>query len=265
MTTPIDRGEGEVTAASPPYPSPVASRIERVGLATLYLGDCRAILDILPDFDVGVFDPPYGIGYTISARSLRNEGLDSLAPMAMGKRGAIAGDDAPFDPSPFIAAFPKVAIFGANYMAGLPRGKWICWDKRRDSKPDDHSDCEFIWLSERGADRIHRQKWRGIVREGEENCSRSKKLHPNQKPVALLGYLFDQLGVEVGETVCDPFMGSGSTGVVAMRRGHPFVGIESDPAHFDTAVRRLSAEHANTSDAAVATEEQGLGHTEQPK
>lgn len=41
-------------------------------------------------------------------------------------------------------------------------------------------------------------------------------------------------------TVVDPFMGSGTTGVAAVRQGRPFIGCEIDPAHFETACKRLS-------------------------
>jgi DNA modification methylase len=44
-----------------------------------------------------------------------------------------------------------------------------------------------------------------------------------------------------GETICDPFMGTGSTGVAALRAGKRFTGIEHNPTHFNTAVQRLTA------------------------
>jgi N6-adenosine-specific RNA methylase IME4 len=66
-------------------------------------------------------------------------------------------------------------------------------------------------------------------------------LHPCQKPVDLLAWLVNGLTVE-GETVCDPFMGSGSVGVACIRTGRRFVGIERDPAHFATARQRLENE-----------------------
>jgi site-specific DNA-methyltransferase (adenine-specific)/modification methylase len=193
--------------------------------------------------DALVTDQPYGINYAINARSWGNDGLKALQPWAMEKQAPIDGDDKPFDPSPFLG-FRKIALFGANHCAHAlpPSGRWIVWDKRRDSKPDDHSDCELIWTNVSGADRIHRQKWRGIVREGEENCSRSRKQHPNQKPVALMTFVLQQMGMSPGETVCDPFMGSGSTGVAAIRMGLHFVGVELREEHFATACRRLEVE-----------------------
>lgn len=202
----------------------------------LYQDDCELVLPHIPDTATLVTDPPYGFGYRINVRGGR-----LLPQLDTEAREAFAGGDNPIVVESLLR-FRKMAIFGANHFH-LPRGgRWIVWDKRRDSASDDHPDCELIWTNVPGADRIHRQKWRGIVREGEENVSRSPKLHPNQKPVALLEVVFDLLGVEDGDLIVDPYMGSGSTGVVAIRRGLPFIGIERDPAHFATAKARLETE-----------------------
>ena len=209
---------------------------------TLYHGDAREVLPALVGVCALIADPPYGINYSINARSWQNDGLTALKPWKMEKKAPIVGDERPFDVRPFLP-FSKVALFGANHYEHLPiGGKWIVWDKRRDSTPDDHPDCELVWTNVPGADRIHRQKWRGIVREGEENCSRSRKLHPNQKPVALLSFIFDELHIRPGEVICDPFLGSGSTGVVALRRNCPFIGIDIDEGCCELAATRLSAE-----------------------
>jgi site-specific DNA-methyltransferase (adenine-specific) len=215
---------------------------------TLYQGDWRDWLSKISAADAIVTDQPYGMNYKINARSWNNEGLDGLKPFQMKKRAGIIGDDKPFDPAPFLT-FPKVAFFGANKCAHiLPAGgRWIVWDKRCDSTPDDHSDCELIWTNVPGADRIHRQKWRGIVREGEENTARSRKLHPNQKPVALMTFVLAQIGAKAGDLIVDPFMGSGSTGIAATRMGMQFIGIEIDPKHFETAQARFAAELSLTS------------------
>jgi len=205
------------------------------GRIKLFFGDYAAFQQEPPDTAVLITDPPYGIGYRVNGRGGR------LLEHSTKEREAFAGGDKPIDVAPLLR-FPRAAIFGANYLALPPGGKWIVWDKRRDSKPDDHSDCELIWTTVPGADRIHRQKWRGVVREGEENISRSRKLHPNQKPVALIGAIFDHLAVSNKDIVFDPYMGSGSTGVVALRRGAAFVGIERDPEHFKTAVARIGQE-----------------------
>lgn len=225
----------------------------RIGNCDLFLADCKTVLAGLPFGGVLVTDPPYGIGYKVNSRPPRDTGL---LPHPTLPQEPIHGDSEAFDPSHLMGRFSRMAIFGGNHMDGLPAGgRTIIWDKRRDSKPDSHSDCEICWTNVPGADRIHRQKWRGMIREGEENLSRSRKLHRNQKPVALLDFVFDQIGVQRGQIVVDPYMGSGSTGVVAIRRGNPFVGIEIDPHHFEVAVDRLRAEFGRWQEASQAGEE----------
>jgi DNA modification methylase len=67
---------------------------------------------------------------------------------------------------------------------------------------------------------------------------RTKK-HPNQKPLALMRWCLSFL--PEGCTILDPFMGSGTTGVAAIRAGKVFTGIEQNPTHFATAVARITA------------------------
>lgn len=64
--------------------------------------------------------------------------------------------------------------------------------------------------------------------------------HPTVKPVALMAYLI-RLVTPAGGTVLDPFMGSGSTGIAAVREGARFIGIEQDPDYFEIARRRIEA------------------------
>ena len=65
--------------------------------------------------------------------------------------------------------------------------------------------------------------------------------HPTQKPVALMEYLISTYAVP-GMTVLDNTMGSGTTGVAALRCGCEFIGIELDPSHFETATARIEEE-----------------------
>jgi site-specific DNA-methyltransferase (adenine-specific) len=53
-------------------------------------------------------------------------------------------------------------------------------------------------------------------------------------------FVLEQIGAKPGDFILDPFMGSDSIGVAATRFGMLFIGIELDPSHFDTALRRLT-------------------------
>jgi len=68
--------------------------------------------------------------------------------------------------------------------------------------------------------------------------------HATQKPVALMEWLIDRANLPDDAVIADPFMGSGSTGVAALRSGVEFIGIEQDEEHFATAAERMSAEES---------------------
>jgi len=214
------------------------TRIERIGEATLYLGDCREILPTLERVDAVVTDPPYGINFDFDKeRRGRKSGLAWGGGKPDIQRGwsRIVGDDAVFDPAPWLT-FPQAILWGANNYANLPPARrWLVWDKRRETTPDDHGCAELAWTNLPGVIRVHRQVWRGIVREGEENVSNGPKQHPTQKPAALMRWCVEM----TNGIVLDPYMGSGSTGVACMKLGRKFIGIEIEPKYFDIACRRI--------------------------
>ena len=70
----------------------------------------------------------------------------------------------------------------------------------------------------------------GPLRQGE---------HPTEKPISLMCELLADF-TNKGQTILDPFMGSGTTGVAAVKMGRQFIGIEREPKYFDIAVKRIS-------------------------
>ena len=64
--------------------------------------------------------------------------------------------------------------------------------------------------------------------------------HPTPKQPAVTEWLVDRAS-KIGGTILDPFMGSGTTGVAAVRLGRGFIGIETDAKYFDVARRRIQA------------------------
>jgi site-specific DNA-methyltransferase (adenine-specific) len=208
------------------------NRIEIIGDAQLILGDCR---ELLPDltFDALVSDPPYGIAHVKGAGGHGKHNRRNIA--------AIAGDAEPFDPAHLIG-FKHVIIWGADHYAQrLPRGRWLIWDKL-DGLPsfDSFSDVEVAWLNKPGASRIIHHLWKGICQASEKDGRRE---HPTQKPVSVMRWCLDQLPAEA-RVICDPYMGSGTTGVACAADGRPFIGIEIDPGYFDIACRRIAEAHA---------------------
>lgn len=215
------------------------SRIETIGDATLYLGDCREILPTLTGIEALVSDPPYGIAHVKGRGGRGKHDRRNIAP--------IAGDEGPFDPTALLG-FPDVILWGASHYAQrLPHGRWLVWDKLAGlASYDSFSDIEIAWHNQRGAERIFRHMWKGICQDSEKDAKRE---HPTQKPIALMSWCIDQVR---GRLICDPYMGTGTTGVAAIKAGRKFIGIEIEPCYFDVACRRI-AETARQPDMFLST------------
>ncbi len=211
----------------------------------LHLGDCREIAPALRDVAALVTDPPYGKKERTKRKSNgrgKTNGLLHSSISGSKDWPEVHGDDEPFDPLPWLG-YPKIVLFGGNWFSSrLPdASQWIVWDKREQTPPDDNADCEMAWTNLGGPTRIHRQLWRGICRRGEENIvSGSGRVHPTQKPIGLMDFCLRACRLNEGDTVLDPYMGAGATGVAAVRRGYRFIGIEIEPIYFDTACRRIA-------------------------
>ena len=204
-------------------------RKEVIGDATLYLGDCHEILPTLGKVDAVITDPPYGINHPTDYKS---RGRGKLA--ATTDYAPIHGDDKPIDPAPWING--PCVLWGGNYIANNlpPSSGWLVWDKRtqNDVGVNDQSDGELAWTNCVKGVRIFRHMWNGFWRDSE----RGTAWHPHQKPVALLEWCVKRVP---GETILDPFMGSGTTGVACMNLGRKFIGIEIESKYFDIACRRI--------------------------
>jgi site-specific DNA-methyltransferase (adenine-specific)/modification methylase len=198
---------------------------------TLYLGDCREILPDLGKVDAVVTDPPYGIGYSKGSGGKGKHHVRNIE--------AIEGDTEPFDPAPFLD-FEEVILWGGNHYASrLPHGCWLAWDKLAGMEAfDSFSDVEFAWQKGRGKDRIFSHLWKGICKASEKGGGKERWC-PTQKPVDLMRWCIKLLP-PTATLILDPFMGSGTTGVAAVKLGRKFIGIEIVPKYFEVACRRIA-------------------------
>lgn len=200
------------------------SRVEQIGKARLYLGDCREVLPTLPKVDAVITDPPYGIN--IRARVNHPE--------------RAAWDTERADIAPWLSVGRHHLVWGGQYFADvLPVSEgWATWVKRPlegIDKRQTHSTTELAW-SDFGKSRFYKQVWDGGKREG---CEANRTFcHPTQKPVELMAWCVATIPDEP-ETILDPFMGSGTTGVAAVQMGRSFIGIEREPKYFDIACKRI--------------------------
>ena len=194
----------------------------------LRLGDC---LDILPTLAAGsvdavITDPPYGIGAdkATAHSSIRdnpawaNKDWDKRQPEAVAMAIKLA---------------PVSFVWGGNYYTDVlpPSSFWIAWLKPEADTGFSMADMELCWSNLKLACRSKTFP----RRDGAD--------HPTQKPVALMTWLIAKYTAP-GDTVLDPFMGSGTTGVACMKLGRNFIGIERDAGYFQIAKRRIEQAQA---------------------
>ncbi|WP_298167665.1 DNA methyltransferase [Novosphingobium sp.] len=214
----------------------------RIGPATLYLGDAYAIRPTLGFFDADVMDPPYefnnsGGGAWRKARGASDqivsegltEGFDRfiINPMLCGAVMVFCHND----------QLPRLL----PYLDGSFHRFALCvWTK---PNPAPHRNKNYLPDLE-----PYLHAWnRGFHPVGEHHdmhrhvsakSSPSKFYdHPTVKPDDVMVKIMANVN---GRTICDPFMGTGSTGVAAIRLGKRFTGIEHNPKHFATAVKRIT-------------------------
>lgn len=203
-------------------------REEIIGDCRLILGDCLEVLPTLGKVDAVVTDPPYGIGE--NDRKIASRG--KLA--AVKDYGAVDWDNEPCSPKQIDAmraCSRWQIIFGGNYFQLPPSSCWLVWDKQNGD--NDFADCELAWTNLPKAVRRIYWRWNGMIRKGDD-----VRQHPTQKPVGVMDWCLSQLPSGI-KTVCDPFMGSGTTGVACVKLGRKFIGIELEPKYFDIACRRI--------------------------
>ena len=198
-------------------------KVETIGDATLYLGDCHEILPTLPKVDAVVTDPPYGLGDRWTGGTWGSD------PMYQDAREW----DRPVSQEIIdlaIAQGESAIVWGGNYYFVPPSRCWLSW--RKSSRMATMADFELAWTN---LDRPSKE----IT---EDRNPDGKRTHPTQKPVRVMEWT---LGFIPGSRlILDPFMGSGTTGVACANLGRKFIGIEIEPKYFDIACERIRAAYA---------------------
>lgn len=187
----------------------------------MFNADCLSVMPTLGKVDAVVTDPPYGIDGTWSGGNSHGW-------------GKFRGEAEKWDNRPewfgqWIADSNLPAIvWGGQYFSHIPAsGSWLIWDKVQ--RGVTFGEAELAWSNLKNPIRAFNFGTGKIVAEN--------KQHPTQKPIPLmrwcLGFLPD------ADTILDPFMGSGTTGVACAKMGRKFIGIELDPGYFDIACKRI--------------------------
>jgi DNA modification methylase len=206
----------------------MSKREEIIGDCRLILGDCLEVLPTLGKVDAVVTDPPYGI------LDITGDAVKGRAKPKWGMWGAGREWDATIsDALPLALQMAEHSIvWGGNYYNLPPRRGWLIWDKIVRNFSSGH--VEMAWTTIGQPTRAFNYSHGELATEG--------KFHPTQKPLPLMRWC---LGfVPDAKTILDPFMGSGTTGVAAVKEGRSFIGIEIDPGYFEIACDRIRKAYA---------------------
>lgn len=226
-------------------------RVEQIGNATLYLGDCRDVLPSLSGIDSCIADPPYGIPHSFGTRvgsdggrrtmqfAWDDEGVTGRVIEAVAMAASVAVSQFWFcglhqasriaDTLLDLGMIPKPAAWVKECPVPAGAGNW--WPSAYEIAVYAYRSGAFF-----GDTNVKRSNvfYADSYRFGQPG----KVDHPTQKPLSLIERLVVSLVPEGGAAV-DPFMGSGTTGVACQRLGRRFIGCEVEPKYFDIACRRI--------------------------
>ena len=196
-----------------------------IGNCELWHGDCREVLPLLPPVDLVLTDPPYGIGF-------------AAQPTDYQRKNGMKPADWDNAPAPdwlmglMREKADRLIVWGGNYYSLPPTRGWLAW--RKPDAPPSMADLELAWTS---MDMNSKMLEQSISATNAERVG-----HPTQKPLRVMAWSLSF--APEARTVCDPFMGSGTTGVACAQLGRAFTGIERDRKYFDMACERISRAHS---------------------
>jgi len=218
-------------------------RKEVIGDCTLYLGDCLEVLPWVGPFGSVVSDPPYlmGSASTRSGKGFRSRTVDwTNSAMWFSAWMRSAWSAMPETGSMWICgnwrSMPVITIAADQF--GAQMSSVVVWDKD--------------WIGV-GSMKGLRQRYELVFQFGKSGFGVSNRSEPDiwvvpwssqrpsgheaEKPVGLMARAISFVGPGA---VLDPFLGSGTTGVAAVKANRPFIGIEAEERYFDIACRRIS-------------------------
>jgi DNA modification methylase len=177
--------------------------------------------------DAIVTDPPYGNNYALQAKLKGGHNGWSRWDNEKTNWDSTRPDKDIFDT--MRERSKCQIIWGGNYFTDYlpPSMQWLIWDKGQ--REFSLADFEIAWSSNNSAARLITISRAEALLDG--------KVHPTQKPIKLMIWSIGFL--PYAKTILDPFMGSGTTGVAAIKSGCNFIGIEKDGNYFNIACRRI--------------------------
>lgn len=221
---------------------------EQIGNAELYLADARELLVEL-SYDLVVTDPPWDGASSIPGAENPRALFAAAAPQIAKARMAAVVLGQHTDPCFLAPLAERMSYFHTTWLRYVPasyRGRILveaCVGYVYGAPPDTEPGRRVIAAScmaqtgEPAEQEMLRKHGRN--RSPADMARRLEELpHPMPRRVKHMRWLI-HWHANVNDVVCDPFMGSGTTGVAAVQLGHRFVGVEIHPEYFALACRRL--------------------------
>jgi DNA modification methylase len=200
-------------------------------------GDCIEVMRQMPaeSVDFILTDPPYLVNYRDrDGRTIQNDADAGWLKPAMAEAYRVLKQDRV---AIIFYGWTKIdAFFDAWRSAGFQPVGHIVFRKSYSSRSRFlRYQHEQAFLLAKGRPPLPKQPLGDVM----EMPYSGNKLHPTQKPVAALAPLIRSFSLQ-GETVLDPFVGSGSTCAAALLTGRRYIGMEMDAAYFRQASERLN-------------------------
>lgn len=240
------------------------NRIETIGRATLYLGDCREVLPTLGKVDAVVTDPPYGTTRCNWDVAIPFTEMWSAIDHVVERGTAVALCGA--EPFSSLLRASRLPQFKFDWIWYKQKGTGFLNAKKQPLRKHEiisvFADGPVFYSPQKTTGHERKKTFRGKHLQTDvygkmsgdyyydsterypgtvltfSSDTQNSSLHPTQKPVDLMRYLVRTHCPE-GGTVLDFTMGSGTTGVAALLEGRDFIGVENDPAMFEVACGRL--------------------------
>lgn len=231
-------------------------RVERIGNAVLYNGDCLEVMATLDAVDHVISDPPYEDElHKAIGRIRRNDGREMITDLGFDGVNSSRAD--------IVKAVVSLSN-GWAILFTLAEGV-RAWRDELQACEAKYDTC-IAWVKPDSTPRMNGQgpargfecavtawcapgyrKWnaggkRGVYTHLTNQRDRDGR-HPTEKPVPLMRELLQDF-TNAGQTILDPFMGSGTTGVACAKMGRKFIGVEMDDRYFDVACERITKAYA---------------------
>lgn len=213
-------------------------------MINLLHGDCLELMKTIPDnsIDMVLTDPPYGMAFQSNYRKekyskIKNDSSVEWLDEFSSEAYRVAADNTAHY---VFCSYHHIDKFKFSLEKYFKIKNILVWEKNNTSMGDLKGDfapkIEFIIFLQKGRKLINGKRDPNIFKFKRTG----NKYHPTEKPVDLLEYLLSKFSSE-NDSVLDPFMGSGSTGVACKNLSRKFIGIEMDSNYFAIAKDRIDS------------------------